>query len=380
MPEAPRIFISHAAADRELGGRVAEFLRASVAAQLRSSAGADGLAALQQQLAAAEVVIGVITSAAFDSGEVPFQLGAAWALGKRLVLLLQPDERAHELYLPTAGAEVIVLGADALIELATSLGGATGATRSLTPQARDALFALFPAYGDRSTPVASVSSASSTQQQWPLDENGAPRPSRPPEAAAPASTSVSSIIDAVTAGLPRPGLPSRDASLRAGRAVSDCLFNRDQGGPFAPELDAPFGAFLAALDGNWTTLRKLEDLDVWLEVADNLLESLLPSEEHVRFWYEVGFQLATLINLCGQELGGATPSAEFSDLWQGSLEALRISGRNAGIDAQALAELVGMLENLRGPSSQRDYANLGRVQDQMRAYAGRLDAELAVVA
>jgi hypothetical protein len=154
------------------------------------------------------------------------------------------------------------------------------------------------------------------------------------------------------------------------------VFNREQGGPFADELDVPFGAFLASLGGNWSVLRELDDLDVWLEAADNVLETLAVGEQHVRFWYEIGFQLATLINLAGRDLdgGSAGGDGEMQELWNGSWAALRISAQHAGLDAATLEEVHGMLENLRGPQATRDYANLGRIQERMRELANLRDA------
>jgi hypothetical protein len=378
----PRIFVSHCAVDHELAAQVAEFLRAVLEGARvsesslpgREPAGdADSLAAIKQELSTAGVVIGIITAHAFDSGEVPFQLGAAWALGKRLVLLLSPDGDAHELYLPMGHAEALVLGPDALLELASSLAGRDSGVE-LGTHSRRALGVLFPAWGglDRESsehPIMPRGNGSAiTQQQWPLDDQGEPRPSSPPPPQA--SDMESGIVPHA-----RPGLPGCGSSLLAGRAVSDCVFNREQGGPFADELDVPFGAFLAALGGNWSVLRELEDLDVWLEAADNVLETLSISEQHVRFWYEIGFQLATLINLAGRELdGGAAPDGDAQELWQGSWAALRISAQHAGLEPAALEEISEMLENLRGPLAVRDYANLARVQERMRELANRRDA------
>lgn len=385
-----RIFVSHCAADHALGAQVAEFLRAALEGARISesslpgrepSGGADSLAAVKQELSGAAVVIGIITSHAFDSGEVPFQLGAAWALGKRLVLLLSPDGDARELYLPMGHADALVLGPESLVELAASLAGRmVGSRFELSNHAKRALAALFPEWSglDRESsehPITSPRDSATTQQQWPLDENGQPRPSQPPP---PMATEMDSGIVPHA----RPGLPSCGSSLLAGRAVSDCVFNREQGGPFADELDVPFGAFLAALGGNWSVLRELEDLDVWLEAADNVLETLSISEQHVRFWYEIGFQLATLINLAGRELdGGGPPDSDAQQLWQGSWAALRISAQHAGLEPAVLEEMHGMLENLRGPLAVRDYANLARVQECMRELANRRDASgLAVSA
>ena len=216
--------------------------------------------------------------------------------------------------------------------------------------------------------VPRANGATTTQQQWPLDENGQPRPSSPP----PAETA--SPTGSQPPGPSRPGLPTCGASLLAGRAVSDCVFNREQGGPFADELDVPFGAFLAALGGNWSVLRELEDLDVWLEAADNVLETLSLSEQHVRFWYEIGFQLATFINLAGRELDGGPPRQR----------RCRSSGVAPGRHCAFLRSTPG---SSRPPSRRctacwrtcaapgaRDYGNLARVQERMRELANRRDA------
>src|SRR5205085_1724214 len=95
----------------------------------------------------------------------------------------------------------------------------------------------------------------------------------------------------------RPHLPSYRMALEAGRALSDCVFNREEALDFKKELDEPFGRFVDAMGGSWAELSKLQDFDVWLGVAENLLHNL-PSEGHqIAAWYEVGYELAILHNL-----------------------------------------------------------------------------------
>src|SRR6188768_3523918 len=121
-----RIFISHSNADAQLADQVAGLLESAITgASVQGSSlpgrvpegGNDSLAALKQQLVSADAVIGLITPEALASGEVPFQLGAAWVLGQQLVLLLGPSGSSAELYLPMGHAETLVLGPEALLEL-----------------------------------------------------------------------------------------------------------------------------------------------------------------------------------------------------------------------------------------------------------------------
>jgi hypothetical protein len=383
-----RIFISHSNGDSELAGHLVEVLAGMIeGAQVGCSSlpghepagGEDSFAALKQQLGDADVVVGAITARAVASNEVPFQLGAAWALGKRLLLLLGADASATELYLPMGYAEALVLGPEALLELCASIAVGAGVHSEMSPRARAALGHLFPDWHglDRESserPIAAEQRDSGTTQPlWPV-EPAEPAEQSPQSATAGAAAPITQrfMAEAVAA---RPGLPSCSASVQAGRAVSDCVFNRDQGGAFADELDVPFGAFLASLGGNWSSLRDLGDLDVWLEAADNLLGTLTPAEQHVRRWYEVGFQLATLLNLAGRELEhDQAGNGELGPLWQAAWSAFDEAAKEAAVEPAAVEELRDMLENLRGPQQGRDYANLGRLQERVRELASRCDS------
>jgi hypothetical protein len=195
---------------------------------------------------------------------------------------------------------------------------------------------------------------------WPLTEDGEPRPPTPssPPVAAPVAP-----------------LPSCSVSLQAGRAIADCVFHRAQGGRFADELDQPFGAFLATLGGDWTTLRKLDDLDVWLEAAENVLATLPTDGQRVAAFYEIGYQLSTLINLAHLAGESAAPAnAEVASLWHSTFDALREAAQALPAAAPTVDSLQPMLENLYGPLPPRDTANLGRVQQSIRELAERADA------
>lgn len=206
--------------------------------------------------------------------------------------------------------------------------------------------------------------ATVTAQPGPAASTTPPRPSHPPvQVSADGGNGAAPPDPAANT----PGLPSPIACLEAGRAFSDCVFHRDQGGPFAPELDATFGAFLTALGSNWKVLSTLEDLDVWMETADNVLDGLAEGEQQVRHWYEVGYQLATMLNLAAE---GADAEAEaLREVWQGSWEALSEAALEVGFRGDAIQALRASLDNLIGPEEERDYTNVGRVQERVRQQA-----------
>jgi hypothetical protein len=247
-----------------------------------------------------------------------------------------------------------------LVELARSLAQRAGLRADMGAAARELLARLFPDYAglDRQSSEQLVAQprpdSSSTQPVWPVNASG--------EAVSPA---------------PQPArrLPSCKASLQAGRVVSDCVFHRQDGERFADELDMPFGVFLAALGADWSALREIDDLDVWIEAAENLLGGLGPSEHQVRYFYEIGYQLSTLINLANSGLGsGNGTEPELRELWDSAWALLHEAAQGAAIPEPILVELRAMLENLYGPAAQRDFANLGRVQECIDELAERADA------
>jgi hypothetical protein len=376
-----RIFVSHCAEDGELGSQIVALLRAVVdgievdssRAQSEPLAGDDKLSSLEQRLAVADAVVGLCTQRSAAGGDVAFELGAAWGLGRPLYVVVDGSHAAASPLTP-AHAHTVPLGPEALLELAASIAARTGLRAEVGGAARVVLMDVFPDFRgfDRESserPVAPRASGS-TQQVWPVDEEGVPRPSAPPPAPRPEAA----VVKASN------GLPSCSASLEAGRALSDCVWDRERSAAFAGELDAPFGTFLAALGGNWSMLRKLEDLDVWLEATDNLLGGLGSNEQRVHSWYEIGFQLATLLGLARAELEADVPAdAALDERWQTAWATLQRAAHETGVDQDALAELHAMLDNLRGPEQERDYANLGRCQQRVRELASYQDARAVAV-
>src|SRR5262245_60718755 len=137
-----RIFISHSGSDGDLAAQLRRFLQASLPeAQLGTSAdaaapGESGPLALKSQLASADVVVGLLSAA--PAGEVPFQLGAAWAFGKpvHVLMLGEGDEPS---WLPAGRSQRLRFSAETLVALATDLGA-----QGVAPEARAALLQLFP--------------------------------------------------------------------------------------------------------------------------------------------------------------------------------------------------------------------------------------------
>jgi hypothetical protein len=174
----------------------------------------------------------------------------------------------------------------------------------------------------------------------------------------------------------RPHLPSYRMALEAGRALSDCVFNRGEGFDFTKELEEPFGRFVDAMGGSWSELRKLQDFDVWLGVTENLLQNLPDDGRRIGAWYEVGYELAILHNLAGQGLFDTEERrAEAERLWRKALERFLIRAENASIPYEDLARVLALLENLVATRDERDLSNIGRSLDELRRQAAGADRQ-----
>jgi hypothetical protein len=434
-----QVLISHSGGAAEIADQVLQALQVMVPGIriARSSlpgrapeGGDDSLAALKHELSAAETVIALITGDALSSPEVPFQLGASWALGKRLLLLLSPEERSVELYLPMGHAESMVLGPESLIELARSLAHAARLQSELGPASTHLLMELFPGWEgpqrdstERAVPTLQPR-GDDTQQMWLIDQAERTEPSTalpgvtaeavpqapaakpevapqavaesapeaPPQATAetaphaapqaaveaapkpvaePVREAVQGAVQEAMAAAPekepaRPNLPSASAALKAGCAISDRAWNREEASTNGT-IDPAFGSLLEALGSDWNALSRLGDVDLWIETADNVLDALKPGEQHVRGWYDVGYQATLLLNLARRQLELEAPDEGLEARWQGAWALLRDAAWTAGLAPSALDELHGMLENLRGPA--RDYTNLGRAQERVAGLA-----------
>lgn len=163
-------------------------------------------------------------------------------------------------------------------------------------------------------------------------------------------------------------------SLEAGRTLSECAFHREEGGNFIAELEGSFGCFIDAVGGNWLELKRIGDIEVWLAATDNLLETLQGPKQYIADWYEVGFQFATLQSLITQGVPTDPEQlAVFQELWDQSMAALKRAGESAQVAPRELRRQQALLENLIGPEQRRDYSNIARSLDELRALAQAAD-------
>jgi len=163
-----------------------------------------------------------------------------------------------------------------------------------------------------------------------------------------------------------------DMAFDAGRAISECSFHRHSGGDFVRELERPFGGFIDAVGGDWRALQRIEDVEVWLGATDNLLDSLPPGNRYIADWYELGYQLSTLLSIA--EHGGLDDLAQretYEDLWGQAMRQLRQSGARLHVSGRDLDAVQWRLENLVGPHQERDYRNVSAALDSLRELAVR---------
>jgi hypothetical protein len=174
----------------------------------------------------------------------------------------------------------------------------------------------------------------------------------------------------------RSTLPSYRMSLEAGRALSDCVFNREEQLDFASELEDPFGRFVDAMGGSWRELSKLQDIDLWLGAAENLLQNLPAEGKRISAWYEVGYELAILHNLAGQGLFDTEERrADAERQWRKALERFLIRAENARIPYEDLGRVLALLENLVAPRAERDLSNIASSLDELRKQAAGADKQ-----
>jgi hypothetical protein len=335
-------------------------------------------------LAGTSVVLALVTESSVEDPEFTFELGAAWALGIDLVPLLYGDTDASQMPWPLRDYPVVrpekpgawdKLVADLALRLDVP---ARPAPSHLPPPLANHLPPPSAALADDSlvsdseitadvvigssvsvAPVIDVAtsviatSTSSSFAEQAIDELMGDR------------TVATSDVFA--------RLPTCEMSLEAGRAVSDVAFNRAEITDFEGELSKPLGKFVDAIGGSWSELRALRDLDTWQAATENLLDNLPSDLQRVAEWYQLGFELSTLHNLAGQlKLDGADRDAE--QTWRTALDRFLTRAENARIGYEKLGTVLSLLENLAGPSSERDLSNIGRSLEEVRRYAAGADA------
>jgi hypothetical protein len=337
-----------------------------------------------------------------------FDLAAAWARGKRIALIADSDQWRTELPAQLHDAMLISrVDRDALASLVEDLAFDLGVNPRLGKDAQRALNSLSSAPPPPPTkqpegrngaavapPPPPVVIRAASQVAGSVPPPARPSPARSPQSdAADLDELLADADDVAEVGadeveplrdndddlaLEPPLGQARDnpctLSLEAGRAISECSFHRGEGEDFAAELEETFGRFIDLVGGNWSELKRLGDVDVWLGATDNLLESLPSSKRHLSEWYEMGFQLTTLRSIAEQGTP-ADPSDRtvFDEMWGQSMSAFREAAHNAQVAAHEVRHVQSLLENLIGPEPQRDYANVGRSLKELRGLAESAD-------
>jgi hypothetical protein len=305
---------------------------------------------LRSMLANTSVVLALVSEASVEEPEFGFELGAAWALGVEIVPLLFGD--THPSQLPWPLRDYPIVRPDepgAWKRLVLDLGLRLGIPARVVVATPTPTPAPIPTEHSLVDDEVVIGSSVSVAQVFSLasDEE---------------TTVASSDVFA--------RLPTCEMSLEAGRALSDCLFNRAEVTDLDGELAKPLGGFVDAIGGAWSELRKLQDLDVWSSAVENLLDGLPTELQRVGEWYQLGIELTTLHNLAGQlVLNGPDRTEAAETQWRIALDRFLTRAENARIGYEKLGSVLSLLENLAGPSSERDLTNIGRSLEEVRRYA-----------
>lgn len=414
----PGVFIAHLPSQTEQVASLVDLLETSLTLEdgavvctslpgyglSSASANADDFRAV---LDSASIVMGIVDQRSLVDPQLLFELGAAWSLGKWMVLVT--DREGYEAALPwqLRGVTVVCRGDQAgLVSMIEDIAFQLDTSPRISREAQEAISMLStapPQSGtEESSRIPTVRPPPREKEVPPPVVHAVPEPvfeAQPafvpepePEPdyesydsvrpAAPGSVDDSGGFDLTDQDLvslepldaDHQETPSCSLSLEAGRAISECAYHREQHHDLGGELEQPFGRFIDSVGGNWSELRKLNDLDVWMGATDNLLETLPPDRKHVSDWYELGFQLTTLLNIAGEGLPNEPEQrAVYEEAWMQAIEQFRSSATEARIRHDDVDQMQALLYNLIGPEEQRDYTNISRSIDTLRHYAAYAD-------
>lgn len=408
-----RMFVCHAKSDIEATSEIVdalenalEFPQGTLVTSSLPGYASDvhGEGELHAMLTGATLMLALFTERSTYDPEFVFELGAAWALGIDVLPLLlgatsqtdvpwplrdRPNIRAQD---EAAWRELVQQLAHRLqvpLRRAPAPEPESLPETEVTPPMAARLVPP-PAAGARPEPEPEREPEPEPERNNPVSivapvmVSGQPAPAIPPPPAVPLealeSEQTPSQPMAADAFEPpsdvRPSLPSYRTALEAGRALSDCLFNREDSVDFRSELEQPFGSFVEAMGGSWTELSEQQDFDAWLSATENLLSSLPANGKRIGAWYEVGYELAILHNLAGQGLFDSDESRlDAERQWRKALERFLIRAENARIPYEDLGRVLALLENLVAPRSERDLSNIGRSLDELRQQAAGADRQ-----
>jgi hypothetical protein len=165
-----------------------------------------------------------------------------------------------------------------------------------------------------------------------------------------------------------------EVALEAGRALGETAFHGEEGAAPAAELEGDFARFVEGIGGSFEDLQHLGEVELWLGAIDNLLEGLPQSGRVFAEWYEIGFQYATLKCIAEQGMPESGEDREvYEEMWNRALGQLRESAKVAGLPSHELRRVQALLENVVGPTAYRDYTNLGASLRELRELARNAD-------
>jgi hypothetical protein len=348
----------------------------------RSTPSAEQPAQFTAMLDGVGAAIALVDGATVHDPQLCFDLAAAWARGKRIALLADSSERRDELPAQLGRTQVVArVDRAGLVAMVEDLAFELGLSPRLGQDAQRALEVLSsaPPPADKPTNGQHSQSAGGYAVVQAVPETAA----IPIEAVANDEITSDDEVELSDADFeplrePETAKPSnaasRELSLEAGRAISECSFHRDEGGDLSDELERSFGRFIDSVGGNWGELKRLGDVELWLGATDNLLESLPQESRHISEWYELGFQFSTLRSIAEHGLpADPMERAVYQELWDQSMTAFRESAKSARVAAREARRVQALLENLIGPEPQRDYTNVARSLHELRSLAAEAD-------
>jgi hypothetical protein len=287
-----RILILHTAVGLEEASGLVDLVEASLplasgdiaCSSLPGYALAGGVSPKQLEGVAAALVL--VDEPALLDTQLWFEAGGVWALGKRIVLLIDSPEWASQVPAQLKDAQVVVReDRAALVGLVEDLAFSLGVNPRFGDDALRVLDQLgsappprMPSAGDDfldlsdSTPVGNPvvddTQESIALEEPPLADSFEPGPAFYAQDDDPMELSDADMVSLVPeADAPRPShfAPRLRCATAfdAGAAISLCSFHRDSGRDFATELDDTFGRFIDAVGGNWSQLSRLSDIEVW---------------------------------------------------------------------------------------------------------------------
>lgn len=350
----------------------------------------------REALQSAQAVIAWVDDASLQDPRVAFDLGVAWSLGKWIVLVTDAPRAATSFPWPLAQPTVVVRADQkALRSMVEDVAFQLDVQPRIGPVAAEAMARVSeppPAPVSTVPPVARVGSARgakvSAAPATPAPQYEALDTVPPPSTAPPAKTPSPRALRGDPTGefdlddadlialaddMNQHGVSCRMA-LEAGRAIGDCAFHRGDGVELAREIEASFGRFVNAIGGDWKALAQLGDVDVWLGAAENLLSGVPEDRRHVADWYGLGFAFTTLLDLATEGVPEDAGSRDaFRRDWQNSVAQFRAFAQ-VSIRDEAATRIQSQLENLLEPEAVRDYTNVARSLDALRAQASHADS------